>query len=313
MTKVLVLEVHARSYAERIAKKFPELKLVPARDASELPDDLSDIDVLIAFGVAVNDDIIRRLRVLKWIQSLATGVDHFLRFPSLPRHVIVTSTRGIHGAPMRETVAYLMTAVSREAPRLMAAQKAHIWDRLAWSLLAGKTAVVVGLGVSGTAIGHLLHALDMNVIGVTRTPRAIDGFAETITTDRLVHAAAQADYLINVLPANADNAGIFGREVFAAMKRSAYFINVGRGQTVDEAALIAALRERRIAGAGLDVFESFPLPPTSPLWDLPNVVITPHIGGHVREYAALALPIVMDNLRLFLAGRAAEMRNIVEH
>ena len=85
MTKVLVLEVHARSYAERIAKKFPELKLVPARDASELPSDLSEIDVLIAFGVAVNDDIIRRLRVLKWIQSLATGVDHFLRFPSLPR------------------------------------------------------------------------------------------------------------------------------------------------------------------------------------------------------------------------------------
>jgi phosphoglycerate dehydrogenase-like enzyme len=314
--KLLVLEVHARSYAERIAKEFPQVELVLARDASELPADLADIEVLVAFGVAVDDDIIRRLRALRWIQSLATGVDHFLRFPSLPRHVIITSTRGIHGAPMRETVIYLMTAVSREAPRLMAAQKAHIWDRLAWNLLAGKTAVVVGIGVSGTAIGQLLHALDMKVIGVTRTPRAIEGFAETISTDRLVLAAAEADYLINVLPANDDNddnAGIFGREVFAAMKRSAYFINVGRGQTVDEAALIAVLRERRIAGAGLDVFESFPLPPTSPLWDLPNVVITPHIGGHVRDYAALALPIVMDNLRLFLAGRAAEMRNIVEH
>jgi D-2-hydroxyacid dehydrogenase (NADP+) len=313
MTKVLVLEVHARSYAERIAKEFPELELVLARDASELPTDLADIDVLVAFGVAVDDEIISRLRALKWIQSLATGVDHFLRFPSLPRHVIITSTRGIHGAPMRETVVYLMTAVSREAPRLMAAQKAHIWDRLAWNMLAGKTAVVVGIGISGTAIGQLLHALDMNVIGVTRTPRAIDGFAATIATDRLVDAAAQADYLINVLPANDGNAGIFGREVFAAMKRSAYFINVGRGQTVDESALIAALRERRIAGAGLDVFESFPLPPTSQLWDLPNVVITPHIGGHVRDYAALAMPIVIDNLRLFLAGRAAEMRNIVEH
>jgi phosphoglycerate dehydrogenase-like enzyme len=311
--KLLILEAHAKSYAERIAKEFPGLGLVVARDASELPADLSDIDVLVAFGVAVDDDIIRRLRALKWIQSLATGVDHFLRFPSLPRHVIITSTRGIHGAPMRETVAYLMTAVSREAPRLMAAQKAHIWDRLAWSMLAGKTAVVVGIGVSGTAIGQLLNAFDMKVIGVTRTSRTVDGFSETIATDRLVQAAARADYLINVLPANDDNAGIFGREVFAAMKRSAYFINVGRGQTVDEAALVAVLRERRIAGAGLDVFESFPLPPTSPLWDLPNVVITPHIGGHVREYAELAVPIVMDNLRLFLAGRAAEMRNIVEH
>src|SRR5712691_527523 len=170
MTRVLILEAHARSYAERIAKEFPDLALVPARDASE-------IDVLVAFGVAVDDDILRRLRALKWIQSLASGVDHFLRFPSLPRHVIITSTRGIHGAPMRETVVYLMTAVGREAPRLMAAQQAHIWDRLAWSLLAGKTAVVVGVGVAGTAIGQLLNALDMTVIGVTRTPRAIDGFA----------------------------------------------------------------------------------------------------------------------------------------
>jgi D-2-hydroxyacid dehydrogenase (NADP+) len=311
--KLLVLEIHANSYAECIAKEFPEVELVLARDASELPADLSDIDVLVAFGVAVDYEIISRLRALMWIQSLATGVDHFLRFPSLPRHVIITSTRGIHGTPMRETVAYLMTAVSREAPRLMEAQKARIWDRLAWNLLAGKTAVVVGVGVSGTAIGQLLHALDMKVIGVTRTPRAIDGFAKTIATDRLVQAAAQADYLINVLPANADNARIFGRQVFAAMKQSAYFINVGRGQTVDEAALVACLRERRIAGAGLDVFDSFPLPPTSPLWDLPNVVITPHIGGHVRDYATLAMPIVMNNLRLFLAGRAADMRNIVEH
>jgi D-2-hydroxyacid dehydrogenase (NADP+) len=311
--KLLVLDAHANSYAQPIAQEFPDLTLVTARDASELPDDLSDIDVLVAFGVAVDDDIIRRLRALKWIQSLATGVDHFLRFPSLPQRVIITSTRGIHGAPMRETVIYLMTAVSREAPRLMAAQQAHVWDRLSWTLLAGKTAVVVGIGVAGTAIGQLLHALDMKVIGVTHTPRRIDGFAEMIATDRLVEAAAQADYVVNVLPASVANAKIFGREVFAAMKRSAYFINVGRGQTVDEAALITALRERRIAGAGLDVFESFPLPPISPFWDLPNVVLTPHIGGHVRDYAALAVPIVIDNLRLFLTGRAAEMRNIVEH
>jgi D-2-hydroxyacid dehydrogenase (NADP+) len=312
MTKVLVLEHHADIYARHFAREFPGLKLVLARNASELQGDISDIEVLIAFGVAVNDDIIRRLRALKWIQSLATGVDHFLRFPFLSRHVIITSTRGIHGAPMREAVVYLMTAVSREAPRLMAAQRAHVWDRLAWSLLAGKTAVVVGVGVAGVAIGQLLNALDMTVIGVTRTPRAIDGFAGMMTTDRLVEAAAQADYLINVLPANDDNAEIFGRDVFAAMKPSAYFINVGRAQTVNEAALIATLREHRIAGAGLDVFDTFPLLPESPLWDLPNVVITPHIGGHVREYETLAMPIVLDNLRLFLAGRTAEMRNIVE-
>jgi lactate dehydrogenase-like 2-hydroxyacid dehydrogenase len=215
---------------------------------------------------------------------------------------------------MRGTVAYLMTAVSREgATRLeKPAQKAHI-GQTAWSE-RGRQDRRWRERHRRLRNGDRTITQRIRRESDQRHPaRTVDGFSETIATDRLVQAAARADYLINVLPANDDNAGIFGREVFAAMKRSAYFINVGRGQTVDEAALVAVLRERRIAGAGLDVFESFPLPPTSPLWDLPNVVITPHIGGHVREYAELAVPIVMDNLRLFLAGRAAEMRNIVEH
>jgi phosphoglycerate dehydrogenase-like enzyme len=130
-------------------------------------------------------------------------------------------------------------------------------------------------------------------------------------TDRLIEAAARADYLINVLPGSPENIGLFTGDVFAAMKPTARFVNVGRGETVDQDALIDALRTGRIAGAALDVFSTRPLPPESPLWDMPNVVITPHIGGYVAEYEDYVMPIVIDNMRHFLAGRRGEMRNIV--
>src|SRR4029077_5892422 len=191
-------------------------------------------------------------------------------------------------------------------------QKAHFWERRLWSTLHGKTAVIAGTGVVGAAIAELLKALGMHVIGVTRTPRQEAGFDEMIAIKRLVEAARRADYLINMLPASEDNIEIFDAAVFGAMKPTAYYISAGRGQTVDEAARLAVLRERRIAAAALEVFQTEPLPASSPFWDLPNVFITPHIGGYVIEYEDFIMPLIVDNMRLFLAGRQGEMRNIVE-
>jgi len=230
----------------------------------------------------------------------------------LRKDTLITSGRGIHGASMRETVAYLMLGVSRDAVGEVERKRKHLWERRLWSLLEGKTAVVVGSGVIGSAVGKLCQVFGMHVIGLTYTPRNVDGFDEVMHTDKLVEAAAHADYLINILPGSANNLDLFGAPVFAAMKESAYYINAGRGETTDEAAMIAALRERRIAGAGLDVYRKEPLPPDSPIWDLPNVFMLPHIGGYFIEYEDYALPIIIDNMRLFLAGRAAEMRNLVK-
>jgi len=139
------------------------------------------------------------------------------------------------------------------------------------------------------------------------------GFDAMVETARLVEAVGDADYVINILPGGPQNAGMIGAAVFAAMKSTAFFINVGRGETVDEQALIAVLRDRRIAGAGLDVFNTEPLPAESPLWDLPNAFICPHIGGMFAEYEDCVVPILTGNLRLFLAGRTAELRNVVPH
>src|SRR5262249_11369172 len=130
---------------------------------------------------------------------------------------------------------------------------------------------------------------------------------------RLAQAAAEADYLINVLPASAENRGLFSRAVFAAMKPSAVFINVGRGETVDEAALIECLKQKRIAGAGLDVVQNSALKPDSAFWDLPNVVISPQQGGYFDGYEDHVMPLLIDNMRLFLAGRVGEMENVVAH
>src|SRR4051812_572158 len=138
MTKVLIIEHHADAYAAPLRAEFPDLPVLEARHLSEAPSELSGIEVLIAFGVAVNDDLMRGLRDLKWIQSLATGVDHFLRFPALRPDTIITSGRGIHGQPVRETVVYLMMGVSRNVTRQVEKNKAHEWDRRPWSLLAGQ-------------------------------------------------------------------------------------------------------------------------------------------------------------------------------
>ena len=311
MTTVLVVDIHAELYRDRLQAEFPALQFKLFHKAAEVTGDLSDIDVMMMFGIEVRDDMLKHAPRLKWIQSLATGVDHFLRCPSLKPDALITSGRGIHGPPMREQVVYLMMAVSRNATRQVEDYQHRIWKRRLWSTLHGKTAVIAGTGVVGAAIGELLKAIGMHVVGVTRTPRQVDGFDEIMPADRRLEAAARADYLINVLPASDDNLGLFDAKLFAAMKPSAYYISAGRGQTVDEAALAAALRERRIAGAGFDVFQTEPLPPDSPFWNLPNVFITPHVGGYIVEYEDLIMLLILDNMRLFLAGRIDEMRNIV--
>ncbi len=313
-TSVLVLDRFAAEYRRHLCHAFPALDIHTAATVRDIAVPLDTIDVLVAFGVAINDDLISGARNLKWIQSLATGVDHFLRAPGLQAGTLLTSARGIHGAPMRETVALLILGVTRNVRRLVDHQHRRIWDRGdPWPLLAGKTALVLGSGVSGGAIGKLLQAFGMTTIVATRTPRRVEGFDRCVMLTELVAAAPAADFVIDVLPGGPEHAGVVSRAVFEAMKPSAVFINVGRGETIDETALIDALREGRIAGAGLDVVARTPLVPDSPLWDMPNVFLSPHIGGYFREYEAHMMPILMENMRLFLAGRTGEMRNLVAH
>jgi len=312
MTNVLVLETYAEVYRDALRSEFHDLEIQVANSANVATVNFAEVDVLIAFGMGVTDALFTRMPGLKWVQSLATGVDHFLRSKTLPAGVILTSGRGMHGPAMRETVLHLMLSVSHDSNRLVADKTARRWERRPWPLLAGKTAAVIGTGVAGSAIGAALQALGMRVVGISGTPRDVDGFDVVLPRQELTKVAADADYLVNVLPADAVNLNLIGRKVFAAMRPRAYFINVGRGETVDEAALIEALEQRRIAGAGLDVFATEPLPAASLLWEMPHVFIAPHIGGLFEEYAQMAMPLIIRNMRAFRSGQTDEMINKVD-
>jgi D-2-hydroxyacid dehydrogenase (NADP+) len=312
MTNVLVLETHAEAYATALREKFSDLEIQVAQSPADAHVDYDKAEILIAFGMGITETLFTRMPKLKWVQSLATGVDHFLRSKTLARDVILTSGRGIHGPAMGETVLHLMLSISRDSNGLVRDKASHRWDRRAWPLLAGKTAVVIGTGVAGSAIGSVLQALEMRVVGVSRIPREVAGFDNVVPQRELPQAAAKADYVINVLPGDAANLRIIGSSVFAHMKPSAYFINVGRGETVDEQALIEVLKHGKIAGAGLDVFAIEPLPGASPLWDLPNVFISPHIGGLFEEYQEMAMPLIIRNMTAYLAGRSDQMTNVID-
>jgi len=312
MTNVLILETHAEAYAAALRQQFGNLELQVAQSPADVDVDYGKVEILIAFGMGITETLFTRMPKLKWVQSLATGVDHFLRSKTLARDVILTSGRGIHGPAMRETVLHLMLSISHDSNGLVRDKAGHHWDRRAWPLLAGKTAVVIGTGVAGSAIGSVLQALEMRVVGISRTPRKAAGFDNVVSQRELPQAAAKADYVINVLPGDTANLKIIGSSVFAHMKPSAYFINVGRGETVDEQALIEALNRGRIAGAGLDVFATEPLPGESPLWDLPNVFVSPHIGGLFEEYQEMAMPLIIRNMTAYLAGRSDQMTNVID-
>src|SRR6202167_2002812 len=147
MTKILVVDVHAEMYRDRLQAEFPDLQFSLFHTAAEVTGELSGTDVMIMFGLEIRDEMLAGAPRLKWIQALGTGVDHFLRCPSLKPEVLITSGRGIHGTPMREQVLYMMMAVSRDAARNVGDMKAHFWERRLWSTLHGKTAVVAGTGI----------------------------------------------------------------------------------------------------------------------------------------------------------------------
>jgi phosphoglycerate dehydrogenase-like enzyme len=211
---------------------------------------------------------------------------------------------------MAELVLLYMLSLYRDLPRMLQNQRNATWRRWGQRLLHGKTVVIIGVGSIGEAIAARCRSFGMRVVGVTRRNH-IAGVDEIYPREHLRETAARADFLVVVTPYSRETHHMVDAAVLDAMPRSAYLINVARGSVVDEAALIAALRRGAIAGAALDVFETEPLPASSPLWHFENVIVTPHIGGMSDIYAEQALPILLHNLRAYLDGNVAAMKNRV--
>jgi phosphoglycerate dehydrogenase-like enzyme len=202
-------------------------------------------------------------------------------------------------------------ALSRRVPQLVRNQAAHVWDRINPRVLDHRTIAILGVGAIAEHVAKVCRAFGMTTLGVSRTPRKLDGFDAIYPREKLLEAAAQADFLLALVPYSKDNDKIVNAAVFDVMKPTAYLINIARGGVVDETALVKALRDGKIAGAGLDVFEEAQLPSSSPLWDMDNVFITPFIGGRSDRYEESIMSIIKPNLQSFLAGRDDEMINRV--
>lgn len=314
MNVLLLLALPGRAgahYRDRLRDAFPDLTVNLVDHHSRVDPYISEADVLITFGAHMSDRVLEQGSRLQWIQALGTGVDGIVDRPALRDGVIVTNLHGHHGPAVSEAVLGYMFAFSRDLPRALTSQRAGRWDRFPATLLNGKTVGILGVGAIGEALAARCAALGMRVEGVSAGRRSAPGFDRVWPRDQLTDAVREFDFLVLLIPYGPETHGIVDARVLSAMKPTSYLINVARGGVLDEPALVRALEQRTIAGAGLDVFSEEPLPEGHRLWTLENVLITPHTAGMHVGYADEALPVVEENVRRFLAGERANLLNLV--
>jgi len=312
MTRILIVDSEFQKYQEFLEPRFPEVDFTYAVDGEEALTHVPETEVIISIALWFTKEVAQKAKNLKWLQCNITGTDHLIASLADRRDIILTSGRGIHGPQMTEVTLLHMLALYRQVRRLAKNQENHTWDRFLPYVLENRLVAIMGLGAIAEHMARCFRALGMTVYGISRTNRKIEGIDKVFSRDDLTEAVKDADFLIALVPFNLETQNIIGAKVFYAMKPSACLINVARGGVVDEAALIDALKNGEISGAGLDVFEESPLPDNSPLWDMENVFITPFTGGRSDKYAERILTVIEPNIRAYLDGTTQYMKNIVQ-
>ena len=289
---------------EMLRRDAPGVTVSIATDADALRRHARNADaVLIAprYGPVLTE-LWRELENVRWIHTLAAGVE-LLPFDLLRRSdVVVTSSRGLYADALSEFVVAAMLWFAKDLRRLIRNQEEHRWEPYTVERLEGQTAGIVGYGGIGQAVGRRASALGMRVVSVRRR--------QELGEPTLDEVIATSDYVVMCTPLTPATYRLMSQERIASMKASAVFINVGRGATVDETALADALQNGRIRGAALDVFATEPLPPDHPLWQLDNVLISPHTADHTRDSHVRAMQFFIENLRRFRAAESLE--NVVD-
>jgi len=313
-TILLGLKDHEVTQAQRdaIAAIVPDAQLIVSANRAEIEAVLDEITIT-AGSIPV--DLVVRAPKLRWFQQWGAGADWLLDYPELAdRDLVITNVAGIHAIPISEHILAMLLGFARALPRSERAQHerrwAHVDSRVVFEL-ARKTMLIVGLGAIGRRTAEIAAALGMRVIGVRRSSReSVPGVERLVGPEQLHTVLPEADVVVLIVPLTRDTIGLIGEPELRLMKPSAYLINVGRGATVDEPSLIRALAEGWIAGAGLDVFATEPLPSDSPLWTMEHVQITPHYAGNTPHYDERAMAIFLDNLQRYRLGQP--LRNVVD-
>ncbi len=293
----------------------PKIKLTDAADlfrAERSGDSASKakLDIILAnaeviYGLRLPRDVIARSPRLKWIQTMSAGVNWHLDNVTGLREspVILTNVSGIHATPISEFILGLMLMFVKQAPFCFQQKQERQWKRFMPAVLRSKTIGIVGLGSIGRETARLAKAFGMRVVATRRSAKRVTRarYVDIVfPREQLRELLSESDFVVLALPLTPETDCLIGEGELRAMKSTAYLINIGRGGIVDEEALIRALDEKRIAGAGLDVFATEPLPADSRLWELPNVIFSPHVAGGMEDYNLKATELFCENLRRYL-------------
>lgn len=294
---------------QRLQEVFPSFIVDQLQSYDRVPEEIVDTDVFI--GWSLKPEQFKIAGRLKWIHSPAAAV-HQLMYPELINSkVILTNSSGVHGPVVAEHAIAVLLALAKRLPQAMQYQAKKIWSQeLLWNEhprpreIAGATALVVGMGGIGLEFAVRAKALGMKVIGIRENLSKGAGPADAVySPEQIDELLPQADFVLLCTPVTPATTGLINQERLNKMKFGAYLINVARGPLVDDAALVEALQQKRIAGAALDVFDEEPLPPSSPFWSLDNVLITPHTAAVTDKLWERHYDLIVENLNRLLAGK----------
>jgi phosphoglycerate dehydrogenase-like enzyme len=303
--------------AEIFEKRATGLNYFQVWTRDALRDKLADADVLVVSGFW-NNELLAYAPKLRFIQSIGAGYDQFALDQLHQRGIRLASAKGVNRNAVSEHAMAMILSLARHLHTGRDHQHAHLWRGMISDLsrredeLGGKTLLIVGLGGIGSRLAALAKAFGMYVIATKRNPASAVGVADEVyTPDKLKTLLPRADFVALTCPLTPETRNMIDGEALAAMKASAYLINVARGGCVDEPALLAALQNGEIAGAAIDHFWDEPLLPDSPFWDLENVLITPHTAGETRRYEENLMDILLDNLERLWRGETQLQNQVV--
>ncbi len=251
---------------------------------------------------AVSAGLLPTMPRLRWTQAMSAGVDNWLALPDLPSDLTLTCARGTHTESMPENIIGALFHVAKPYAQVAEHQKAAKWVHTVAQPLTGKTLGILGLGAIGQEVARIAVALGMHVIGTKRRPTRIPNVAEVLAPEQTDEVLAQSDFVLLLLPATPDTENFIDARRLAKMKPSAWLLNFGRGQIINDTDLMAATKEKKIAGALLDVFRQEPLPSEHPFWKAPGIIVLPHIGGPHPQRDRFVARLFVENLKRFLDG-----------
>lgn len=284
--------IQAAGLAERVAVDTLPRKEKPSAEQ------LARTEAMMAGAVPAG--LLPAMPKLRWVQAMSAGVDNWLALPDLPEGLTLTCARGTHTESMPENIIGALFHVAKPYAQVAEHQKQSKWVHTVAQPLTGKTLGILGLGAIGQEVARIAVALGMHVIGTKRRPTRIPNVAEVLAPEQTDEVLAQSDFVVLLLPATPETENFIDARRLAKMKPSAWLLNFGRGQIVHDADLMAATREKKIAGALLDVFRQEPLPADNPFWTAPGIVVLPHIGGPHPQRDRFVSRLFVENLKRFL-------------